>query len=141
MRTSTTRLPFRATGCTTLCWAATGVLWLATYGGGLNKLDPHTNAFRHLTHRINSDAGLAHPFVRAILQTPDGDVWFGTKDGISIWTEATGGWRHLLAGGAESRIVTSLALQRGRVYAGTFQGGVVRHRPGDVGRPSGSVPE
>ena len=99
------------------------VLWLATYGGGLNRLDPHTNAFRHLRHRVNSGDGLSHPFVRAVLQAPGGDVWFGTKDGISIWTEATDKWQHLLTGGAgETHIVTALAARGNTVYAGTFQG-------------------
>lgn len=103
-----------------------GILWVATYGGGVNKLDPYGNVFRHLTHIPNTKQSLAHPFTRAILEDEEGRIWFGTKDGVSIWERSTDRWQHLLreVPGAPRQIVTSLTEQGGHIWAATFQGGL-----------------
>ncbi|WP_169435097.1 two-component regulator propeller domain-containing protein [Neolewinella persica] len=110
-----------------------GILWVATYGGGVNKLDPYGNVFRHLTHVPNTEQSLAHPFTRAVLEDGEGRIWFGTKDGISIWDRSTGRWSHLLqeVPDRSRQIVTSLTEQGENVWATTFQGGLFRIRKRD----------
>jgi signal transduction histidine kinase/ligand-binding sensor domain-containing protein/DNA-binding response OmpR family regulator len=105
-----------------------GILWVATYGGGVNKLDPYGNVFRHLTHIPNTEQSLAHPFTRAILEDNEGRIWFGTKDGVSVGKRSAVRWRHLLREnpGAPRQIVTSLTEQEGHIWAATFQGGLFR---------------
>lgn len=101
-----------------------GILWVATYGGGINKLDPYSNTFRHLTHVTNTEQSLTHPFTRTIMEDEEGRVWFGTKKGISVLFRDSGKWRHLLTGNVEgaNHIVTALVEQEGHVWATTFQG-------------------
>ena len=105
-----------------------GILWVATYGGGVNKLNPYGNAFRHLTHVPNLNNSLRHPFTRALLEDSEGYIWFGTKDGISRWGRTDNTWEHLLtnANGQDRKIVVSLNEQGQYVYAATFQGELFR---------------
>jgi signal transduction histidine kinase/ligand-binding sensor domain-containing protein/DNA-binding response OmpR family regulator len=56
-----------------------GVLWLATPGGGLNRLDTRTGAFTHYTEQN----GLADNRVVGILEDDAGRLWMSTADGLS----------------------------------------------------------
>ena len=56
-----------------------GVLWLATPGGGLNRLDTRTGAFTHFTEQD----GLSNNRVLSILEDDAGRLWMGTADGLS----------------------------------------------------------
>lgn len=71
------------------------ILWVATYGGGVNLADPNKKQFRvtrHLPHITNS---LRNNVVNAIIENEDGNIWFGTKTGISIYQPQTEKWRHI----------------------------------------------
>ncbi|WP_367388007.1 two-component regulator propeller domain-containing protein [Lewinella sp. LCG006] len=104
-----------------------GILWVATYGGGVNMLNPVRNNFYHLTHRTNTQASIAHPFSRAILEDDEGRIWFGTKNGISIWSRGTNTWRHLLQEGPyEGAITMALTEDEETVWAGTYNYGLFR---------------
>jgi signal transduction histidine kinase/ligand-binding sensor domain-containing protein/DNA-binding response OmpR family regulator len=105
-----------------------GILWVATYGGGVNKFDPYGNTFRHLIHQPNTDRSLGHPFTRAILEDEDGRIWFGTKKGISIWSPEKGDWQHLLHAGPQEgqKIVMGLCEQGAYIWAATYQGRLLR---------------
>lgn len=111
-----------------------GILWVATYGGGVNKLDPFGNTFRHLIHLPNTERSLGHPFTRAILEDQEGRIWFGTKKGISILSPDTGDWQHLLSVEPEQdpKIVMTLVEHNEYVWAATFQGDLFRIRKRDL---------
>ena len=53
-------------------------LWVATKGGGLNRLDKTTNQFIHLTTRD----GLCNNVVYGILTDTNGNLWGSTNSGI-----------------------------------------------------------
>ncbi len=53
-------------------------LWVATKGGGLNRLDKTTQQFIHITTRD----GLCNNVVYGILTDPAGNVWGSTNNGI-----------------------------------------------------------
>lgn len=67
-----------------------GAIWLATYGGGANRLDPATGQFTRLTTR----EGLANDFVYAILEDSEGDLWISTNRGIDQYNPATKSFAH-----------------------------------------------
>ncbi|MCZ2458323.1 MAG: response regulator [Chitinophagales bacterium] len=54
-------------------------LWIATSGGGLNKLDLQTKKFIHFTEKD----GLPNNVVYGILSDEDGNLWMSTNKGIS----------------------------------------------------------
>jgi ligand-binding sensor domain-containing protein len=56
-----------------------GIVWIATYGGGVSRLDSHQNVWTIYT----TEDGLAHNKVRSITMAPDGSLWFGTEGGAS----------------------------------------------------------
>ena len=66
-----------------------GAVWIATAGGGLNKLDPGTGAVEVLTTRD----GLPHNIVYGVLPGPGGALWLSTNAGIARLDPATGGVR------------------------------------------------
>ncbi len=73
------------------------VLWIGTWGGGLNRLDlkdpyhstPQLAPFR--TYRYSSDdpASLSEDSVWAILESMDGSLWLGTQSGLNRFDSET----------------------------------------------------
>ena len=56
-----------------------GILWVGTYGGGLNRFHPEDETFTHFRTRD----GLPNDAVVAITEDPLGDLWLGTNQGLS----------------------------------------------------------
>lgn len=54
------------------------ILWVATKGGGLNRLDKQTNKFLHITTK----EGLCNNVVYGILNDDAGNIWGSTNNGI-----------------------------------------------------------
>lgn len=64
-------------------------LWIATYGGGVNKLislDDHGAVFR----QYNESDGLSDGAVFGIIEDKDGYLWFSTQKGISRFDPGSG---------------------------------------------------
>lgn len=67
-----------------------GNVWIATYKKGLNFYDYRVNQFEHFVYTSIDQLEEMQENVRAMLKTPDGDIWFGfenkglgvIKDGI-----------------------------------------------------------
>ena len=82
--------------------SAQNVLWIGTWGGGLNQLDlndprsadPKTAAFRHYRNNPEGPSGLSQDSVWAIHQTADGDLWLGTQIGLNRFDPDTKTVRH-----------------------------------------------
>jgi ligand-binding sensor domain-containing protein/signal transduction histidine kinase len=58
-----------------------GVLWIGTYGGGLDRFDPGTGLWRHYQHDPNDPDSLSHNNVRSVYQDRDGVLWIATHGG------------------------------------------------------------
>jgi signal transduction histidine kinase/ligand-binding sensor domain-containing protein len=57
-----------------------GALWIGTDGDGLIRID------NGKILRLTARDGLVNNFIRVILQSRDGSMWFGTDEGVSHWT-------------------------------------------------------
>jgi ligand-binding sensor domain-containing protein len=55
-----------------------GTVWVGTYGGGLNQLDPSTGKAKHFT---TSNSGLTNDVLWGILPDDDGKLWLATNGG------------------------------------------------------------
>ena len=58
-----------------------GVLWIGTYHGGVNRIDPNRNRFTHLLP-ISENPRDERNGVRAVVEARDGGVWAGTDYGL-----------------------------------------------------------
>ncbi len=74
-----------------------GILWFATLGGGLNKLDRSADKFLHLGHDPRNLDSLIDDRVNAVYEDRAGTLWIGTRGGLSSLDPKTGaytGYRH-----------------------------------------------
>ncbi|MFN8258121.1 MAG: two-component regulator propeller domain-containing protein [Bacteroidales bacterium] len=55
------------------------ILWIGTFGGGLNKLNIKTGVFKHYT----TENGLVNNIIFAILQDNEKNLWLSTDRGLS----------------------------------------------------------
>lgn len=60
---------------------ATGRLWVGTYDGGLNLVDPSTGLVRHFRHKDADPHSLSDDRVRPLLLDSRGRLWVGTDGG------------------------------------------------------------
>lgn len=105
------------------------ILWIATYGGGINSLNLSENYFQNIGHNLNDKNSIAHNFTRSILEDKEGNLWFGTKEGISIWYRSSGNWHHIPSLGSNTGdpdIVMALAEDGDYIWAGTYGQGAFR---------------
>jgi len=58
-----------------------GNIWVGTWGGGLNKLDPVTGKFRRFLYNKNNPAGICDNIVWSINEDKSGNIWIGTQRG------------------------------------------------------------
>lgn len=55
-----------------------GIVWMGTYGGGLNRLDPATKRVERFT---TGNSGLTNNVILGLLADDDGRLWMGTNGG------------------------------------------------------------
>ncbi len=58
----------------------TGIIWIGTNGGGLNKYDPVGKQFRHL-RKTSDPNSLSYDKIRAMYEDSNGTLWIGTEGG------------------------------------------------------------
>ncbi|MCB0645923.1 MAG: helix-turn-helix domain-containing protein [Saprospiraceae bacterium] len=105
------------------------ILWIASYGGGIMKLSVDEELFTTELHIPNSYNCIANSFTRSILQTNEGNIWYGHKEGISIYYPASNTWKHipyLNRNGSSKNIVMSLFEDGEFIWAGTYGEGTFR---------------
>ena len=69
---------------------STGVLWLATERGGLNRYDDSTQTFSHYRHGSNDSQSVSADSVRTLLDNGDGTFWLGTSRGLDLFDSHNG---------------------------------------------------
>lgn len=126
-----------------------GILWVGTYGGGLNLLDFHRFRFRAWPFVPGSPQSPADWTIWNFCEDTDGKLWVGTQEGLNRYSPATGTfevWRNA-AGDPKSltdnEIRDVLTEGDGTVWVCTRRGlnrfhpgqGLLKchnHRPGDA---------
>lgn len=58
-----------------------GYIWVGTWGGGVDRLDPRTGQFKNYTLNPNDPNSLSSDRVQTIFQDSRGTVWIGTSGG------------------------------------------------------------
>jgi ligand-binding sensor domain-containing protein len=102
---------------------SSGQIWFSTYGEG-------AYVYTHeRLYNFNTDDSLSGNDIYSMVSMPDGDIWLGTDDGISIcsFQKDIKQVRKLgLKDGLPDQIITKLkSSPSGDVYIGTFESGMV----------------
>lgn len=58
----------------------TGIIWLGTNGGGINKIDPNKKQFQHIKRTSNPNS-LSYDKIRSMFEDSNGNLWIGTEGG------------------------------------------------------------
>lgn len=105
-----------------------GYLWIATSGGGVNRFDPKSGAFRRYTEK----EGLADNTVCAIEEDDRGRIWISTSKGLSRLDPVTNQFHNYTADDGlyvyEFHFKSCFKDREGYLYFGGANG-VVRFHP------------
>jgi ligand-binding sensor domain-containing protein len=67
------------------------VLWIGTWGGGLNELDLSTEQFTHYKHNPDNPNSLSDNVITKVYEDADGNLWVGTENsGLNRLNRKTG---------------------------------------------------
>ena len=98
-----------------------GNLWIATYSKlGLLKYNPETGAIRGFTRRD----GLPHERSRVIMESSDGSIYVGTRDGLALIRNDKVEKTFTTKNGLSNPQVLCLLEHKGNIYVGTDGGGI-----------------
>ena len=99
-----------------------GVLWLGTFGGGLNSLDPRTGQVVH----YREAEGLPSEIVYGVLQDERGHLWMSTNAGLSMLDPETAQFTNYgVADGLQSKEFNAGAFYKsstGEIFFGGVNG-------------------
>ncbi len=85
-----------------------GFIWVGTRDG-LNRYDGYE--FREYKHDPPDSLTIPGNFIHALLETPDGNIWVGTKDnGIAIWDRTTDDFTDLVSVLPEGQTLTEKGI-------------------------------
>lgn len=62
-----------------------GRLWLSASGDGLVQVDPGDGETEPKFHVFNTFNGLVNNLVQSVVDTPDGNLWISTQQGVTAW--------------------------------------------------------
>lgn len=62
-----------------------GRLWLSASGDGLVQVEQGDGETEPKFHVFNTSNGLVNNFVQSVVDTPDGNLWISTQQGVTAW--------------------------------------------------------
>lgn len=106
------------------------IIWMANYPTGLTVRDNRYAAFRWIRHGLGNAQSLCNNQVNDIVEDGEGDLWFATNNGISLYQKRTQQWHSYLTYKDSnpihnSRVFLSLCeVSPGVIWAGGHSSGV-----------------
>lgn len=108
-----------------------GVVWVGSLDGGLNKLESGSEIFNHLFHDTQNPNSLSSNLVSSIYEDPAGILWIGTSGGgVNRYDPVSKTFTHYLhnpdvPGSLNRNYITAITGdQQGNIWIGTFDRGV-----------------
>ena len=80
-----------------LYWDKSNMLWVTTYGGGLYRFDPVNETFKHFAHNPEDSTSISHQRVLCAVEDAQGQLWFGTENGLNRYDRKTGKFKRYYA--------------------------------------------
>ncbi|GAB5413152.1 MAG: hypothetical protein Cons2KO_07550 [Congregibacter sp.] len=114
----------------------TGIVWLGTWGEGLNRFNPANSAFKILRQNPYNKNSLGDSHIQSVKELQNGDVWLGTAlSGVQVVRPGVGVVKSYTAvpgeeGALQNSFIHSIEqLPNGEVWVGTNQTGAYRYNP------------
>lgn len=109
-----------------ICVDEYGGIWVSTSTNGISHLDPLMPDVYRFRHERNNANSLKSNHVNVVFQDSEGDCWYGTNNGISLYQRKGGKWTHYLENtGLSGKVILALAEDaRGNIWAGGYGTGV-----------------
>lgn len=105
-------------------------IWMANYPIGITVRNNRYPSYKWIKHSIGNKQSLINDQVNSIIEDSEGDLWFGTNNGISLLNSKTGEWTSFLSSFATNQmtsnhIFTTLCEVRpGVIWAGGYSSGI-----------------
>lgn len=107
-----------------------GVAWIGTFLGGLNRIDPISGKNRVYRHNPADSTSISNNFVCKVYRDRSNTLWVGTIHGVNILDEKTGKF-HLFQPDLLGRafIYSILEDSSGQIWIATRYSGIYRYHP------------
>ena len=108
-----------------MCVDSSGIIWIGTFGNGLDRFDPATESFTHFHYEAKNNESLSNDTVPAILSDSKGMIWVGTASGLDRFDDKTGKFIHYRYQANDSNSLSSNQVRtlyedrRGTLWVGT----------------------
>lgn len=104
-------------------------IWLSSYPTGITVRNNQYTNYNWIKHSIGNRQSLVNNQVNSIIEDSDGDLWFGTSNGISLYDSKQKQWRSFLSsfnhGLNQNRIfITLCEVSPGIIWAGGYASGI-----------------
>jgi signal transduction histidine kinase/ligand-binding sensor domain-containing protein len=128
---STIKNKFISNFITSLCEDNNKNLWVGTFGGGLFKLNTHTDDYKNFNNNPDTFNSLSDNNIRTILKDDSGKLWIGTQNkGLDCLDPNSENFSHFInisndATSLSSNSITSICKDKaGILWIGTSGGGL-----------------
>lgn len=107
-------------------------IWLANYPTGITIRNNRYGSYDLIRHSIGNSLSLVNDQVHDVLEDSDGDLWFATSNGISLYQTDTKEWQSFLSSfesvpDNENHIFLTLCeVSPGVIWAGGFMSGICK---------------
>ena len=107
-------------------------IWLANYPTGVTIVDNRYKNYYWIKHSIGNQQSLVNDQVHSVIEDSDGDLWFGTSNGISLYQSKTGQWHSFLSSfdhqlkDKNHIFITLCEVSPGIIWAGGYTSGVYK---------------
>ena len=107
-------------------------IWLANYPMGVTIIDNRYKNYNWIKHSIGNRQSLVNDQVHAVMEDSEGDLWFGTSNGISLYKSKTGQWHSFLSSFDQELkdknhiFITLCEVSPGVIWAGGYTSGIYK---------------
>ena len=107
-------------------------IWLANYPTGITVRNNRYGSYDLIRHSLGNSLSLVNDQVHDVLEDSDGDLWFATSNGISLYQTDTKEWHSFLSSfdpvpDDENHIFLALCeASPGVIWAGGFMSGICK---------------
>jgi len=106
-------------------------IWVSTSTNGISILDPQYPDIQWTRHEFMNSNSLLSNHVNTLLEDSDGDIWYGTNDGVSLYQTSINRWTHFLNNIDYAHVVLALSEDdQKNIWVGGFGIGAYKiHKP------------
>lgn len=113
-------------------------IWLANYPAGITVIDYRYENYHWMKHSMGNKQSIVNDQVHAVIEDSDGDLWFGTSNGISLYNSGTGEWHSFLSSfnhqlkDKNHIFITLCEVSPGIIWAGGYTSGIYKINKADL---------